>query len=80
MPHTQRTPGAGQASGGSSEVTATDITVTQPAPRSHYDDPAGIRRRRQAALRLPPLACGCRDPFSAEHLTDRCGRTRERAA
>lgn len=31
-----------------------------------------IRRRREAALRLPPLPCGHRDPESPEHLAGRC--------
>ena len=25
--------------------------------------PAQLRRRREASYRLPPLACGCRDPW-----------------
>jgi hypothetical protein len=28
-----------------------------------FDWSAAMRRRRDAALRLPPLACGCRDPL-----------------
>jgi hypothetical protein len=32
----------------------------------------GIRQRRKAAQRLPPLACGCRDPLALEHLDQRC--------
>lgn len=28
------------------------------------------RRRSIAALRLPPLACGCRDPETRYHLTN----------
>jgi hypothetical protein len=27
----------------------------------------GLKRRREAALRLPPLMCGCRDPESNRH-------------
>lgn len=37
-----------------------------------YDIARGLRRRREAALRLPPLRCGCRDPLDARHLDDRC--------
>jgi hypothetical protein len=28
---------------------------------------AGLRRRREAAWRLPPLDCGCRDPWTCRH-------------
>ncbi len=31
-----------------------------------------LERRRIAALRLPPLACGCHDPLGADHLDSRC--------
>jgi hypothetical protein len=31
-----------------------------------------LARRREAALRLPPMDCGCRDPESPDHLADRC--------
>jgi hypothetical protein len=32
----------------------------------------GLRRRRDAALRLPPLKCGCRDPLSQRHRLGKC--------
>ncbi len=31
-----------------------------------------LERRMIAALRLPPLACGCHDPLGADHLGSRC--------
>lgn len=31
-----------------------------------------VARRREAALRLPPLPCGCHDPESIEHRDGRC--------
>lgn len=44
---------------------------TEAANRVH-ETAASITRRREAALRLPPLACGCRDPLSPTHLARRC--------
>jgi hypothetical protein len=43
-----------------------------PSIPGRYDLAAGLARRREAASRLPPLACGCRDPLSRQHLEDRC--------
>jgi hypothetical protein len=31
-----------------------------------------LARRREAALRLPPLACGCHDPDNRDHQAGRC--------
>lgn len=31
------------------------------------DDLAGLRRRREASYRLPPLSCGHRDPWTCPH-------------
>jgi hypothetical protein len=31
-----------------------------------------LARRTEAALRLLPLACGCRDPETQVHLTGKC--------
>lgn len=43
------------------------------ADAHHYI--AGLRRRRAAARRLPPLACGCHEPWTCRHhdgpITDR---------
>jgi hypothetical protein len=38
-----------------------------------------LARRREAALRLPPLACGCHDPEIAGHLANRCRYPRRAA-
>lgn len=32
----------------------------------------GLARRREAALRLPPLDCGCHDPETLDHIEGRC--------
>ena len=41
-------------------------------PHLSMDDTlAGLRRRREAARRLPPLeCCGCRDPWTCRHHDD----------
>ena len=31
-----------------------------------------LERRRAAALRLPPLECGCRDPLHPDHRAGLC--------
>jgi hypothetical protein len=31
-----------------------------------------VERRRAAALRLPPLDCGCRDPLDTRHVAAQC--------
>jgi len=31
---------------------------------------AGLRRAQETADRLPPLSCGCRNPFSYRHITE----------
>ncbi len=33
---------------------------------------AQLQRRRAAALRLPPLECGCRDPLHPDHWAGLC--------
>jgi hypothetical protein len=33
---------------------------------------AQLERRRAAALRLPPLECGCRDPLHPQHRAGLC--------
>ena len=43
------------------------------APRCPSDSlTSQLARRREAALRLPPLACGCQDPLAADHRAGRC--------
>jgi hypothetical protein len=39
-----------------------------------------VQRRRAAALRLPPLVCGCRDPLSLRHREGCCRWAVRRAA
>lgn len=46
-----------------------------PTPPRH-PDLAAARRRHAAALRLPPLECGCRDPLTPHHLEGHCQNTR----
>ena len=36
---------------------------------SRYDAVSAMQRRREAARRLPPLSCGCRDPW--QHHCDK---------
>lgn len=52
------------------------LTITRPPdrrePAGEDDQAEGMARRREAALRLPPLECGCRDPETWEHLTGGC--------
>lgn len=31
-----------------------------------------FERRREAALRLPPMECGCRDPDEPRHAAGQC--------
>lgn len=45
--------------------------TNQPAPY-RWDGHAANRRRTEAARRMPPLACGCRDPFTTRHQEGRC--------
>lgn len=52
-------------------TTATASTTASPSPhpdgaREAGDDTVAVqlRRRREAALRLPPLPSGCRDPWT----------------
>ncbi|MEU4675749.1 hypothetical protein [Micromonospora sp. NPDC023737] len=40
--------------------------------RNHRDDAAAWRRRQEAARRLPPMPCGCRDPLERAHREGRC--------
>lgn len=67
------------------DITDQDSTDPRRAARNTVqyatppDLPAGLRRRREAALRLPPLPCGCRDPLSHRHRAGRC-RWQGRAA
>jgi hypothetical protein len=50
----------------------------QPAPAANPQEEPGdklqaqLARRREAALRLPPLACGCRDPEHFDHRDGGC--------
>ncbi len=69
--------------------------ATEPSPADQQDQARGpivthaggaaeeieqqLARRRSAALRLPPMACGCRDPESPEHVAALC-RYRRRVA
>jgi hypothetical protein len=46
-------------------------------PQLPSDLAGQLRRRREAALRLPPLACGCRDPLYCHCYEDRAQRRRE---
>jgi hypothetical protein len=55
------------AHGTASNVSHAETTVSGP--------PA---RRRDAALRLPPLPCGCRDPESITHREGRCRYPQQR--
>jgi hypothetical protein len=58
----------------------------QPAPAADPREQPGdkiqvqLARRRKAARRLPPLACGCRDPEHRGHRTGRCRYTQRRSS
>jgi hypothetical protein len=49
-------------------------TADNPAPAAgeRKDLIQQLARRREAALRLPPPACGCRDPGTDDHRLGRC--------
>lgn len=51
-------------------------TASVPPPAATWDHRTAYRRRREAALRLPPLYCGCRDPEASVHREGRCRRRR----
>lgn len=63
-------------------VSSPELAADQPnTDSSEYSSPqwdpiAAMRRRREAALRLPPMPCGCRDPLSTQHAEGRCRRWR----
>jgi hypothetical protein len=60
---------------------AVSTITSQSGQRDDIDDLAAqLARRREAALRLPPLQCGCRDPEAWEHLVERCRFASRRAA
>lgn len=52
------------------------LTVTQPPdpdePTADDDLEAQLGRRHEAASRLPPMECGCRDPEAPDHLVGQC--------
>lgn len=39
---------------------------------SMLNDNDTVTRREVAAMRLPPMVCGCRDPLDPLHLDRRC--------
>ena len=60
------TPDAGQSHQSEPETTIQpdqDQCSSHPQQQKPEVLGAQLRRRREAALRLPPLACGCRDPL-----------------
>ncbi|HEY9416967.1 MAG TPA: hypothetical protein VIQ30_19590 [Pseudonocardia sp.] len=46
------------------------MSETPTPPR--WDPRAANQRRTEAARRLPPMPCGCRDPFTVRHREGRC--------
>jgi len=56
------------------------LTVARAADQADLDQPEHqadelarqLDRRREAALRLPPMECGCRDPEDARHTAGCC--------
>ncbi|MEV4212929.1 hypothetical protein [Micromonospora sp. NPDC049662] len=52
----------------------------RPAAQTHatqgaqprWNGHAANQRRTEAARRLPPMPCGCRDPFTMKHREGRC--------
>lgn len=66
------------------KVTQQDSIAIRSVGADHQDRPGDdvrtqLERRREAALRLPPLTCGCRDPLQLAHLDGHC-RYGQRAA
>jgi hypothetical protein len=45
---------------------------TKERPQMADEATVSVRRRQVAALRMVPLACGCRDVFTWRHLAGRC--------
>jgi hypothetical protein len=47
----------------SNDTTTSDQSTAQPRQCGGFDTVAGLRRRRAASRRVPPLDCGCPDPW-----------------
>jgi hypothetical protein len=50
------------------------LGMPSPLQNGHERDSlaAQLARRHEAALRLPPLDCGCRDPGTRQHASRQC--------
>jgi hypothetical protein len=60
-----------QATEPSANVTHHEFGPMQPG-RPADELARQLERRREAALRLPPLECGCRDPDTWQHRMGEC--------